>query len=337
MSTREAWSSSGTGEPLLRVRDLVTRFHTHGGVVHAVNGVGFELRDGESLALVGESGSGKSVTALSVLGLVPRPGRIEGGEIRYQDRDLRALRPKEWQEVRGREIGMVFQDPMTSLNPVLTIGRQITEVLRWHLRMGRNEARDRAVELLELVGIPSPERRLDEYPHQFSGGQRQRILIAIALAAEPRVLIADEPTTALDVTIQAQIVELIKGLQQRLGMAILWITHDLALVAGMVDRVAVMYAGQVVEEAPVGELFRAPRHPYTRALLRSMPTMGERDERLPAIPGKPPVLHAPPAACPFAPRCAFAGEECRTAVPTLDTVSTGHRVACFRWEEAGRE
>jgi len=335
--------------PVLEVRDLVTRFRTRTGEVHAVNGISYSLSAGESLGIVGESGSGKSVAALSVMGLVPPPGRVESGEVLLNGRNLLDLTSGEWQGIRGREIAMVFQDPMTSLNPVLTVGRQLMEVLTWHMGLSHGAARDRATELLQMVGIPSPGRRVDEHPHQFSGGQRQRILIAMALACEPRVLIADEPTTALDVTIQAQIVELVKELQTRMGMALVWITHDLALVAGMVDRVAVMYAGSIVEEAPVRELYATPRHPYTMGLLRSMPTLGSRGERLVAIEGTPPDLRALPPGCAFAPRCGHPTPSCETAVPHLeeaqgiaaqrattpDIPPRTHRVACSRWRELG--
>jgi len=343
--------------PVLEVRDLVTRFRTRTGEVQAVNGISYSLGAGESLGIVGESGSGKSVAALSVMGLVPPPGRVESGQVLLNGRDLLSLTAGEWQGIRGREVAMVFQDPMTSLNPVLTVGHQITEALTWHMGLSDSAARDRAVELLEMVGIPSPGRRVDEHPHQFSGGQRQRILIAMALACEPRVLIADEPTTALDVTIQAQIVELVKELQVRLGMALVWITHDLALVAGMVDRVAVMYAGSIVEEAPARDLYTTPRHPYTMGLLRSMPTLEGQGERLVAIDGTPPDLRRLPPGCTFAPRCRHATPSCQEEAPRLETTrgetapggmtpgetargetaqgiaDKPHRVACFRWRE----
>ncbi len=320
--------------PLLEVRDLVTRFRTDGGMVHAVNGISWSLDRGEALGVVGESGSGKTVAMLSVLGLLPPGGSVEGGEALLDGRDLLRLAPSELRRVRGRDIAMVFQDPMTSLNPVLTVGRQLTEGLRHHLGMSAAEARARAVELLGLVGIPDAAHRLDDHPHRFSGGQRQRIMIAMALSCRPSILIADEPTTALDVTIQAQIVDLVKELQDRLGMAIVWITHDLALVAGIVDRVAVMYAGHVVEEAPVRALFDEPRHPYTIGLLRSMPTLQDgRRRRLTPIEGRPPDLRQRPAGCPFAPRCPWVADRCRTERPPLLPVSPGHASACWRWEE----
>jgi oligopeptide transport system ATP-binding protein len=323
--------------PILEVRDLSVSFHTDDGVVRAVRGVSWSLAEGEALALVGESGSGKTVSALSVMGLVPEPaGRVEGGRILFHGRDLLGLSPGGWREVRGRRIAMVFQDPMTSLNPVLTVERQLTEGLRHHMGMSPVDARDRSVELLELVGIPDARQRLADYPHRFSGGQRQRLMIAMALACEPAVLIADEPTTALDVTIQAQIVDLVKDLRDRLGMAILWITHDLALVAGLVDRVAVMYAGEIVETAPVDRLYAHPSHPYTRGLLRSMPGAeggtgsDGRPGRLHAIPGRPPDLRAVPAGCPFAPRCEHAEDACRETPQRLEEVAPGHQSACMR-------
>ena len=325
--------------PILEVRDLVTRFPSEGGTVHAVNGISYTLGPGEALALVGESGSGKSVGALSLLGLVPPPGRVESGEVILRGRSILGSSGAEWQGIRGREIAMVFQDPMTSLNPVLTVGKQLTEGLRRHLGLGEREARAEGVRLLTMVGIPNAADRMDDHPHQFSGGQRQRIMIAMALSCRPAVLIADEPTTALDVTIQAQIVQLVKELQRELGMAILWITHDLALVAGLVDRVAVMYAGTIVEEAPVGALFSRAAHPYTLGLLRSMPTFGAGPgRRLEAIPGRPPVLREEPRGCPFAPRCAWAEERCRSERPVLTPVGEGHRSACLRWRDVvGRE
>lgn len=305
-----------------------------GGSVKAVKGVSFAMARGESLALVGESGSGKSMTVLSVLGLAPRAARVSGAA-RFLGQDLLAMSGHELRNVRGRGIGMVFQDPSTSLNPVLTIGALLTEGLREHREMTGAARRARAVELLGLVGIPDPEARLSSHPHEFSGGQRQRILIAMAIACEPSLLIADEPTTALDATIQAQIVELLKGLQKRLGMAILWITHDLALVAGLVDRVAVMYAGSIVEMAPVSDLFKRPLHPYTLGLLRAMPRADAPHadaDRLIAIPGAPPDLRTETSGCAFAPRCPLAVDHCRVEGPALVAVSPAHDSACFRWE-----
>ncbi len=319
--------------PVLEVRNLVTRFHTEEGVVHAVNGVSWSLEAGEALAIVGESGSGKSVSALSILGLVPRPpGVVEGGEAILNGRDLLRLPPGELRRIRGREIAMVFQDPMTSLNPVLTVGYQMTEGLRRHRGLTAARARERAVEMFELVGIPDAARRLTRFPHEFSGGQRQRIMIAMALACDPDVLIADEPTTALDVTIQAQIVELVKRLQADRGMALVWITHDLALVAGLAHRVAVMYAGTIVEEAPVGALYRSPAHPYTIGLLRAMPS-GAEAGRLAPIEGSPPDLREDLGHCPFAPRCRWAEERCRSGRPPLVSAGPGRAVACWRWED----
>ncbi|MEZ4422094.1 MAG: ABC transporter ATP-binding protein [Gemmatimonadota bacterium] len=324
--------------PVLEVRDLVVRFHTEAGVVHAVRGVSWDIDAGRSLALVGESGSGKTVSALALMGLVPSPpGRVEEGSVHLRGRSLLGLSPREWQRVRGREIAMVFQDPMTSLNPVLTIGRQMTEGLEVHLGLDRTRARARAAELLDLVGIPNASGRLADHPHEFSGGQRQRIMIAMALSCQPAVLVADEPTTALDVTIQAQIVDLVKRLQADLGTAILWITHDLALVAGFADEVAVMYAGTLVERAPAERLYAAPRHPYTVGLLRSLPALeGPVAQRLPSIEGAPPDLLRPPDGCPFAPRCPLVVERCRAERPPLQDVGPSHTSACWRWDEVGR-
>jgi oligopeptide transport system ATP-binding protein len=321
--------------PLLEVRDLRTRFRTERGELLAVGGVSFTLGEGEALAVVGESGSGKTVTALSIMGLIPDPpGRIDGGEVLLNGRDLLSLSAEDIRKVRGREVAMIFQDPMTSLNPVLTVGRQLTEGMEHHLGVGRREAEARAVEMLRLVGIPEAPIRMADHPHQFSGGQRQRLMIAMALACGPSLLIADEPTTALDVTIQAQIVALVKHLQARLGMAILWITHDLAVVAGLVDRVLVMYAGHVVEEATVDRLFAAPRHPYTIGLLRSMPDPGRKARgRLTSIEGAPPDLHEDFTSCPFAARCAHAVPRCHQEKPGLMEVATGHASACWRWRD----
>jgi len=323
------------GAIVLEVRDLVTHFHTERGVVHAVNGISYSLRAGEALAIVGESGCGKTVGVLSLMGLIPDPpGRIEGGEVFLNGRDVLPLSRREWQAVRGAEIAMIFQDPMTSLNPVLTVGYQLGEGVRRHMGLSRSQARAQAVEVLGRVGIPSPERRLSDFPHQFSGGQRQRIMIAMALSCGPAVLIADEPTTALDVTIQAQIVDLVKDLQSQLGMAIVWITHDLALVAGLADRVAVMYAGYIVEEAAVRDLYRSPRHPYTLGLLRSMPTLhAGAHERLASIDGTPPDLLQGFRGCPFSPRCPHAANRCGSERPPLLPVGPGRSSACWRWEE----
>jgi peptide/nickel transport system ATP-binding protein/oligopeptide transport system ATP-binding protein len=318
---------------VLDVRDLNTVFHTRSGEVHAVNHVSFNLKKGELLGVVGESGSGKSVTMMSLIGLLPTPpAEVRAGEVLFDGRDLLKIGADEMREMRGNRIGFVFQDPMTSLNPVFSVGFQIMEPLRRHMGMNKKTARKRAVELLELVGIPDAERRLKDYPHQFSGGMRQRVMIAIALACDPEVLIADEPTTALDVTIQAQILELVKELREKLGMAIVWITHDLGVIAGIADRVMVMYGGQVVEQAPVRELFRSPQHPYTKALLETVPSVtGERAERLKVIEGQPPILGATPTACPFRDRCAFRFERCERENPPRQPISPGHDTACF-WD-----
>jgi len=322
---------------VLDIRDLRTEFVTEEGVVHAVNGISYRLHQGQTIGVVGESGSGKSVSVLSVLRLLPSPpARIVGGEVWFKGQDLLKLPEKEMRRIRGKEIAMIFQDPMTSLNPVLTIGFQIMEPLMLHLHMGKKEARERAIELLHMVGIPEPQKRVDDYPHQFSGGMRQRAMIAMALACQPTVLIADEPTTALDVTIQAQIVDLVKRLRDELGMALIWITHDLGVVAGLADRVIVMYAGLIMEDAPVDELYEHPQHPYTRALLRSLPRMDEEAGRpLETIEGLPPDLLQMPQGCPFAPRCTYVRPECRTQRPPLVEIQPGHRVACWVDLETG--
>jgi oligopeptide transport system ATP-binding protein len=321
--------------PVLEVKGLRTVFRTRSGEIHAVNDVSFELRRGELLGVVGESGSGKSVTMMSLVKLLPAPpAEHRGGSVILNGLDLMQAGPEAMRKVRGAKIGFVFQDPMTSLNPVFTVGNQICETLRLHKGMTKAEAEDRAVELLELVGIPDARKRLKTYPHQFSGGMRQRVMIAIALACDPDVLIADEPTTALDVTIQAQILELVKGLRQKLGMAIIWITHDLGVIASIADRVMVMYGGQVVEHAPVRELFARPQHPYTQALLRTIPSItGEREARLQVIEGQPPILTAAPDACAFRARCRHAFDRCARENPlrrAIDgqPVGRGHDVAC---------
>lgn len=301
-----------------------------------MNGVSFHVDEGELLAVVGESGSGKSVTMMSLLKLLPMPpAEIASGNVIFQDQDLLKMTPSQMRRVRGARIGFIFQDPMTSLNPVFTVGYQIMEPLREHMGMSRRQARQRAAELLDLVGIPSPISRLDDYPHQFSGGMRQRVVIAIALACDPKVLIADEPTTALDVTVQAQILELIRDLRQKLGMAIIWITHDLGVAAGIADRIIVMYGGQVVEHAPIGELFETPLHPYTRALLDSLPGRHQRNEKLRSIAGQPPLLMKEPDSCPFAPRCRHAIDRCLKENPALSSVADNHDVACFLVEQSG--
>ena len=320
-------------QPILDVRGLKTVFRTRGGEVHAVNAVSFTLKPGELLGVVGESGSGKSVTMMSLIGLLPSPpADVRGGQVLFDGRDLLQTPEKQLRAIRGSEIGFVFQDPMTSLNPVFTIGFQIMEPLRKHMGMTRAQAAARALELLDLVGIPDAQRRMGDYPHQFSGGMRQRVMIAIALACDPKVLIADEPTTALDVTIQAQILELVKELRQKLGMAIVWITHDLGVIAGIADRVMVMYGGQVVEHGTVAELFADPRHPYTRALLETIPRLaGARSAKLKVIEGQPPMLAAAPTACPFMARCSHAMDRCGRENPQRRPVGGSHDVACF-WD-----
>ncbi len=327
--------------PVLDVRGLKTVFRTRGGEIHAVNSVSFSLRAGELLGVVGESGSGKSVTMMSLIGLLPSPpAEVRAGQVMLGGRDLLHIPPHELQDVRGAKVGFVFQDPMTSLNPVFTVGSQIMEPLMRHMGLTRAQAADRAAELLALVGIPDAKKRLKSYPHQFSGGMRQRVMIAIALACDPDVLIADEPTTALDVTIQAQIIELVKDLRQKLGMAIIWITHDLGVIAGIADRVMVMYGGQVVEQAPVAELFANPRHPYTRALLKTIPSLtGERGARLQTIEGQPPIMMGEPVACPFRARCAHRFDRCDAENPARRPVDgapvgQGHDVACH-WNPEG--
>jgi oligopeptide transport system ATP-binding protein len=316
---------------LLEVNGLKTQFFTQDGVVQAVRGVSFYVDEGETLGIVGESGCGKSVSVLSVMRLIPQPpGKIVDGEVIFDGQDLVKVSDDQIRRVRGNKIAMIFQDPMTSLNPVLTIGRQIGEALELHMGMNREEARKRSAELLSMVGIPEAEMRLDDYPHQFSGGMRQRAMIAMGLACNPRLLIADEPTTALDVTIQAQIVELVKRLRDEIGMAIIWITHDLGVVAGLADRVMVMYAGVVVEEAPVKEAYGDPRHPYTIGLLGSLPRLDVvRSDKLQSIEGLPPDLIDPPKGCPFQPRCAYAIEKCQTEIPPLEPVGPRHRIACW--------
>jgi oligopeptide/dipeptide ABC transporter ATP-binding protein len=318
--------------PVLDVRGLRTVFRMRGGDVHAVNGVSFSVAPGELLGVVGESGSGKSVTMMSLIGLLPSPpAEVTGGSVLFGGEDLLKADAERLRRIRGGRIGFVFQDPMTSLNPVFTVGFQIMEPLREHKGLDRRAARARAGELLDLVGIPDAGRRLDDYPHQFSGGMRQRVMIAIALSCEPELLIADEPTTALDVTIQAQIIDLMAELRRKLGMAVIWITHDLGVIAGIADRVMVMYGGQVVEEAPVGALFGAPQHPYTKALLATVPRLREaRARRLSVIEGQPPVLTAAPDACTFADRCTLRFAACGRINPQLYPVEPDHGVACLR-------
>src|SRR5712691_5807527 len=329
-------------EPILDIADLRTWFFTRDGVVRAVDGVSFHVIPGETLAIVGESGCGKSVTALSVLRLIPSPpGRIVSGRVRFAGRDLLGLSEAEMRDVRGNEISMIFQEPMTSLNPVLTIGHQIAETLTLHQGLGRRAALAKAVDMLRLVHIPEAERRIEQYPHQLSGGMRQRVMIAMALACNPKLLIADEPTTALDVTIQAQILDLMRELKQKIDAAIVLITHDLGVVAEMAQRVVVMYAGRKAEEASVGTLFRRPLHPYTKGLLGSVPKLGaslaqERLPRLAEIAGTVPSLTDEMPGCPFAERCAFATDICRREMPPFEEKEAGHYAACFHSEAVAR-
>jgi peptide/nickel transport system ATP-binding protein len=321
------------GERLLEVRGLKTHFFTDEGVVRAVDGVDLHVDKGETIGVVGESGCGKTVTALSVMKLIPMPpGRIVEGQIRYEGRDLLTLSAAQMRRVRGKEISMVFQEPMTSLNPVFTIGEQIAEAIRLHEGLGRKDALDKTVDMLKLVHMPNPERRIKEYPHQLSGGMRQRVMIAMALSCNPKLLIADEPTTALDVTIQAQILELLNELKAKLGMAVMLITHDMGVIAETAQRVAVMYAAKVVEEAPVKELFKEPLHPYTQGLLRSIPRIdlaATKKLRLESIPGVVPSLIEPPVGCRFAPRCQYVEPAFREQEPLLKEVRPGHKVACW--------
>jgi oligopeptide transport system ATP-binding protein len=317
---------------ILDIQNLVTRFHTDDGTVHAVNGISYNLHEGETVGIVGESGCGKSVHALSIMRLIPSPpGEIANGVVKYQGQDLLELPDDDMRKIRGGEIAMIFQDPMTSLNPVMTIGNQIMEALRLHMGMERNQARDRAAEMLDMVGIPEAADRLDSYPHEFSGGMRQRAMIAMALSCAPNILIADEPTTALDVTIQAQIIDLVIRLRERLGMAIIWITHDLGIMAGLAEKLHVMYAGFIVEKATKHEVYGNPRHPYTMGLLKSLPRVDKREEgsRLIPIIGSPPDLLALPQGCPFLVRCPFSIERCAVENPQLEEIDPGHEVACW--------
>jgi oligopeptide/dipeptide ABC transporter ATP-binding protein len=316
--------------PLLRIDDLRVRFWTRRGLVHAVNGISFDVRPGETLGLVGESGCGKSVTALATMGILPRAARIPTGSIQLEGRELVGLSERAWRRVRGKEIAMIFQDPMTSLNPVLTVGAQLREAIEEHLDLDRKAATRRAVELLEQVGIPSAAQRLKSYPHQFSGGMRQRVMIAMALACEPKLLIADEPTTALDVTIQAQILDLLRELVAQRGTALVLITHDLGVVAGTCERVQVMYAGTLIETGSADEVFASPRHPYTLGLLQSVPRLDiGRRQPLNPIPGSPRNMLSEPASCPFAPRCRFRIDRCTEELPLLEPLDTGQKAACF--------
>ena len=325
-------------DSLLDVQGLETTFKTPEGVVHAVNGVSFGLKEGETLGVVGESGCGKSVTMLSILGLIATPpGKVEAGKAEFFGQDLLKMSKDEIRAVRGAQIGMVFQDPMTSLNPVLTVGRQLQEPLMLHLGMTKKQAEERAAQLLEMVGIPNAADRLGDYPHQFSGGMRQRVMIAMAVACSPQVLIADEATTALDVTIQAQITDLVKRLRNELGMAIIWITHDLGVVAGLAQRVIVMYGGYIIEEALVNELYANPEHPYTIGLMGSLPRVDDTEHvRLQSIEGQPPTLYQKPQYCPFAPRCKWVMEKCWKENPPLLDVGLEHRAACWVDTKTGR-
>ena len=328
--------NAGTPVPehILDIRDLTTRFYTEDGVVYAVNGVSYSLGEGDTLGVVGESGCGKSVHALSIMRLIPiPPGKIEKGEVIFRGRDLLKVSDEEMRRVRGAQIAMIFQDPMTSLNPVLTVGFQVMEALKLHQGMSDREARARASQLLDMVGIPEADQRLDDYPHQFSGGMRQRAMIAMALSCSPLILIADEPTTSLDVTIQAQIIDLVKRLQDQIGMTVIWITHDLGVVAGLAQRVNVMYAGSIIESGPVKDIYGTPHHPYTVGLLGSLPHPDEAPgTRLFSIRGEPPDLVGLMQGCPFAPRCDYRVERCEHETPILEEMESGHRVACWERE-----
>ncbi len=318
------------GKNLIEVKGLKTYFYTKKGVIKAVDGVDFAIQSGKTLGIVGESGCGKSITSMSIMGLVPAPhGKIEGGEIFFEDRDLLKLSEEEMRKIRGNDISMIFQEPMTSLNPVFTIGDQITEVLILHQKLDKAQATKKAMDMLTLVGIARAEKIVKEYPHQLSGGMRQRVMIAMALSCMPKLLIADEPTTALDVTIQAQILELMNGLKERLDTAIMLITHDLGVIAEMADHVVVMYAGKVVEDASVEELFENPKHPYTLGLLNSKPNMSVEKDRLENIPGVVPNPIQLPEGCYFHPRCKYATDKCRQAQPELKEYTSGHKVSCF--------
>ena len=326
-------------EPLLAVKNLRTQFFTEEGVVNAVNGVSYDVMPGEILGLVGESGCGKTVSALSILRLIPSPpGKIIDGEILFEGENILKMDDEEIRHIRGNKIGMIFQEPMTSLNPVLTIGRQLTETLELHLKMDKQAATQRAIELLEMVGIPEAKSRIGDYPHQFSGGMRQRVMIAMALSCNPKLLLADEPTTALDVTIQAQILELLTRLTRELGTAVIIITHNLGVVARYADRVNVMYAGRVIETATASELYGNPRHPYTHGLLRSVPRLDQAQKaKLEPIEGMPPDLVHMDSGCPFRPRCRFAVDRCKTENPPLINVADAHSAACWEWERVHKD
>jgi len=338
-TTSPSVDSPTGGQPLLEVKNLQTQFFTQDGVVKAVDDVSFYVMPGETLGVVGESGSGKSMTGLSIMRLIPNPpGKIVNGEVTFNGRDIIKMSEEQVRSIRGNDIAMIFQDPMTSLNPVLTINRQISESLQLHMGMNKSQAKTRSIELLSMVGIPNPESRVDQYPHQFSGGMRQRVMIAMALSCNPKLLIADEPTTALDVTIQAQILDLMRNLQSETGAGVILITHSMGVVAGMADRVQVMYAGHIVETATTEEIFANPRHPYTVGLMKSIPRLDARDkEKLQPIRGLPPDLIELPDMCPFVPRCNYAREKCEQKNPPLLEVTSGHYSACWFWEEVHRE
>ncbi|KGE72295.1 peptide ABC transporter ATP-binding protein [Spirochaeta lutea] len=338
MNTETKTNDRGTNEPILSVKGLKTYFKTDEGLVKAVDGVDFDLYPGETLGIVGESGSGKSVTNLSIMKLIPSPpGKIAGGQVLFEGKDLLTATDEELRKIRGNKISMIFQDPMTSLNPFLRISTQLVETIRLHQGLGKEEAREKAIKVLEMVGIPAARKRVDSYPHQFSGGMRQRVMIAMALSCNPQILIADEPTTALDVTIQAQILEIIKDLAKEFHTAVIMITHDLGVVAGMCDKVAVMYAGKVVEKASTQELFDNPQHPYTKGLIKSVPRLDqEMKEKLYSIEGQPPSVIDLPDACPFAPRCEFAMDVCRKKYPTT-TVRNGREVACWLYADEAQK
>ena len=327
-------------EPLLQVRDLEVAFYTKDGVVRAVNGISYDVAQGDTLGIVGESGSGKSVSTMSMLRLIPEPpGKITGGRVLFEGRDLLELKPSEMHEVRGSQIAVIFQDPMTSLNPVMTIGNQIAESMRVNLGMSKGQALKQAIDLLEYVGIPNPAERSRDYPHQFSGGMRQRAMIAIAISCRPKLLIADEPTTALDVTIQAQIIDLVKRLQHELGMAVIWITHDLGVIARLAKWINVMYAGHIVERGPIVRIFKEPAHPYTVGLLGSLPGLDvTADQDLSYIEGAPPDMIRLPPGCPFLPRCAYRTERCAAERPELVDVEAGydHLAACWNLDQVRR-
>ena len=336
-STTPSPQGQGHSAPLLEVEDLQVEFRTKAGVAQAINGLNFTLEAGETLAILGESGSGKSVTAQTIMGILDMPpGHIAGGQIRYRGQDMLAMKPEQRRKLRGANISMIFQDALSSLNPVLPVGWQIGEMFRVHRGMNRKQARQKAVELMKRVGIPAAEKRVGDYPHQFSGGMRQRIMIAMAIALDPDVLIADEPTTALDVTVQAQVMRLLKELQTENNMGLILITHDLGVVADVADKIAVMYAGRVMEAADVYEIYAKPGHPYTKGLLESLPRIDAEDEKLNAIPGLPPALTDMPSGCPFNPRCPYATDLCRTDRPELLPVVEEHTSACHYRDEIYR-